>query len=63
MKRYAYFIKFEADMHNINLFPVKGPPQKIHQARFVVIDDDVDAIVKLWLEEWHNPLAEPLLEE
>ena len=50
-------------MHNINLFPVKGPPWKIHQAVFVVIEDDVDAIVKLWPEEWRGPLAEPLLEE
>ena len=63
MKRYASFVKFEADMHHINLLPVKGPPQQIHQARFVVINDDVDAIVKLWPEEWCSPLVEPLPED
>ena len=63
MQRYAFFIKFEADVHSINLFPVKGPPRQIHQAVFVVIEDDVYAIVKLWLEEWRGPLIEPLPEE
>ena len=63
MQRYGSFIKFEADMHQINLFPVKGIPQHIHRARFVVTNDDVDAIVKLWLEEWCGPLVEPLPEE
>ena len=45
------------------MLPIKGPPQKIHQARFIVTDDDVDAIVKLWPEEWRGPLAKPLPEE
>ena len=43
--------------------PVKGPPQQIHQAKFIVTDDDVDILVKLWPEEWHGPLVEPLPEE
>ena len=60
MQRYASFVKFEADMHQINLLPVKGPPRHIHQAKFIVTDEDVDAIVNLWLEEWHGPFAEPL---
>ena len=60
VQMYASFIKFEADMHQINLLPLKGPPRHIHQARFVVTDDDVDAIIKLWLEEWRDPLAEPI---
>ena len=63
MQRYASFIKFEVDMHNINLLPIKGPPRKIHQARFIVIDDDVDAIFKLCPEEWSDPLVEPLPED
>ena len=63
VQRYSSFIKFEVDVHNINIFPIKGPPRQIHQAKFVVTDDDVDAIVKLWPEEWRGPLAEPLLEE
>ena len=37
--------------------------QHIHQVSFMVTDDDVDAIVNLWLEEWRDPLAEPLPEE
>ena len=28
--------------------------------KFVVTDDDVDAIIKLWLKERHGPLAKPL---
>ena len=24
--RYASFVKFEADVHNINMLPIKGPP-------------------------------------
>ena len=47
LQRYSSFVKFEVDIHNINLFPVKGPPPQIHQARFVVIDDDFNAIVNL----------------
>ena len=47
-------------MHQINLLPVKGPPRHIHQARFVVTDEDVDTIIKLWMEEWHGPFVEPL---
>ena len=62
VQRYASFIKFEVDMHQINLLPLKGPPRHIHQARFVVTDDDVDAIIKLWPKEWCGPLAEPLPE-
>ena len=29
----------------------------------MVTDDDVDAIINLWPEEWHNPLVEPLPQE
>ena len=29
----------------------------------MVTDDDVDAIVNLWSEKWHGPLAELLPEE
>ena len=63
MQRYASFIKFEVDMHNINLLPIKGPSRKIHQAIFVVTNYGVDTIVKLWLKEWHVPLPEPIPEE
>ena len=61
--RYAAFVKFEADVHNINLLPTKAPLWQIHQAIFIETDDNVDAIVKLWPEEWRGPLAEPLPEE
>ena len=48
MQLYASFVKFEVDMNNIlNMLPIKGPPRQIHQARFVVTDNDVDAIVNL----------------
>ena len=63
MHRYTTFVKFEADVHNINLLTTKDPLLQIHQARFIVTDDDVDAIVNMWHEEWCDPLAEPLLEE
>ena len=63
MHMYASFVKFEADIHNINLLPTKAPHRQIHQARFNVTDDDVDAIVKLWPEEWHGPLAKLLHED
>ena len=29
----------------------------------MVTDDDVDAIVNIWPEEWSSPLAKPLFEE
>ena len=61
--RYVAFVKFEADIHNINLLPTKAPHRQIHQARFIVTDDDLDAIVKLWPEEWCGPLIEPLPED
>ena len=63
MQLYASFVKFEADMHNINLLPIKGPPRKIHQSRFILTDNDVDTILKLWPEEWHALIEEPLPEE
>ena len=63
MHRNASFVKFEADIHNINLLPTKAPHWHTHQARFIVTDDDVDAIVKIWPEEWRGPLTEPLLED
>ena len=63
MQLYASFVKFEADMHNINLLPIKGPPRKIHQDSFILIDNDVDTIFKLWPKEWHALLEEPLPEE
>ena len=63
MQLYASFVKFEADMHNINLLPIKGPPRKIHQSRFILTNNDVDTILKLWIEEWHALIEEPLPEE
>ena len=57
------FVKFQGDVHNINLLPTKDPLRQIHQAIFIVTNDDVDAIVNLWPEEWRDPLAEPLPEE
>ena len=50
-------------MHNINLLLIKGPPRKIHQARFILTDNDVNTIFKIWLEEWHALHEEPLHEE
>ena len=34
----------------------------MHHVDFMVTDEDVDAIIHLWLEEWRGPLAEPLPE-
>ena len=61
--RYATFVKFEADIHNRNILPTKAPHWQIYQARFIVTDNDVDAIVKLWPKEWCGPLVEILPEE
>ena len=61
--RYTAFIKFQADVHAITLFPTKDPLQQVYHASFMVKNDNVDAIINLWLEEWCGPLAEPLPEE
>ena len=36
--------------------------KQVHHVGFMVMDEDVDAIINLWLEEWHEPLVEPLPE-
>ena len=63
MHRYTAFVKFETNIHNINLLPTKAPHCQIHHARFMVIDDDVDAIFKLCPKEWRSPLVEPIPED
>ena len=61
--RYATFIKFQVDAHAITLLPTKEPLQQVHHASFMVTNDDVDAIINPWPEEWCGPLAEPFPEE
>ena len=61
--RYATFIKFQAEAHNIILEPTRDLIKQVHHTDFMVTNEDMDAIINLWPEEWHNPLAEPLLEE
>ena len=62
MHRYTTFIKFQVDVHAITLLPTKDPLQQVHHVGFMVKDDDVDAIVNLWLKEWCGPPAESLSE-
>ena len=40
----------------------KDPLKQVHHEDFMVTDEDVDAIINLWLEEWRGPLAEQLPE-
>ena len=61
--RYVAFIKFQSDAHSINLLPTKDLLQQVHQASFMVTDDNVDAIVNLWQEKWSAALAKPLPQE
>ena len=44
------------------LEPKNDPSKQAHQAGFMVIDMDVDAIVQEWPEEWQGPLVEPMVE-
>ena len=59
--RYMAFTNFHEGAHNTILEPKNDPTKQAHQAGFMIIDADVDTIVKEWPGEWHNPLAEPLL--
>ena len=59
---YAAFVKFQAEVHNIILDPTRDPIKQVHHTDFMVTNKDVDAIINLWPEEWHDPLAEPLPE-
>ena len=60
--RYASFINFQVGAHNMILEPKKGSSRQVHHAGFMLMDEDVDAIINLWLEEWRSPLVEPLPE-
>ena len=63
LHRYATFIKFQANAHNINLLPAKYAFQQVHRAIFMVTDNVVDGIINIWPEKWRSPLVEPLPEE
>ena len=58
--KYATFIKFTAVVHNIILDPTRDVDKQVHDDGFMVTDEDVDAIIHLWPEEWRDPLGEPL---
>ena len=45
------------------LEPKNDPTKQAHQARFMITDVDVDAIVQEWPDEWRDPLAKLLPEE
>ena len=62
MHRYVAFINFQADVHNMILELKKDLEKKVHHAGFMVTDEDVDALINLWLEKWCSPLVEPLPE-
>jgi len=55
--RYDTFIKFQANTHTLTLLPIKDPLKQVHHADFMVVDEDMDAIINIWLEEWCSPLA------
>ena len=61
--RYIEFINFQAKAHNIILLPTKNPIKQVHHADFMVTNEDMDAIINLWLEEWCSPLANPVSKE
>ena len=44
------------------LEPKKYPARQAHNAGFIIINTDVDDIVKEWPEEWRGPLAKPIPE-
>ena len=45
------------------LEPKKDPAKQVHNAGFMITNNDVDAIIPEWPNEWHSPLVEFLPKE
>ena len=62
MHRYVTFINFHDGACNMILELKNDPTKQAYQEVFMINDDDVDTIVKEWLDEWCRTLAETLPE-
>ena len=60
MQRYVAFIYFEADVHNTIVEPKQDMAKQVHPVGFMVVDTDVDTIIREWPKEWRGPLVEPM---
>ena len=59
---YATFINFQDKGHNMILESKRDSAKQVHHVGFMFTDEDMDAIIHLWLEEWHGPLEETIPE-
>ena len=60
VQKYTSFTNLYDGVHNIILEPRKDPKKKTKPVHFMIIDQDVEALIQEWLDEWRVPVDEEM---